>query len=381
MEESADGEGGGTKPPSVVPRYLTVGDHVLAFSEHELEDTGDYEEPEKVKAGHVEDSSPSPNYEKPEDVLGCIELEGEESPPSNDYETPEDVHGYKDEGFYENPENIYGYKVFKAKDRNECTKNPCEHGRCENKDNGYKCTCSPGWTGQNCQQDINECTRNPCKHGRCVNKDGGYKCTCSPGWTGQNCQQDINECTRNPCQHGRCVNKDGGYKCTCSPGWTGQNCQQALTCKGGWSEYKNHCYRFFSNKASWHKANENCKQLGANLASATSPGENKFITGLIAGAPSVYSRHVVWFGLNCLEGPWKWSDGSPFIYDNWAPGEPGRNFQTMFLGRKAVKCANMYSKDDKGFVTKWILRATGKKGMWNDHLCREALSYVCEMPK
>ncbi|XP_078695207.1 uncharacterized protein LOC144924129 [Branchiostoma floridae x Branchiostoma belcheri] len=117
MEESADGEGGGTKPPSVVPRYLTVGDHVLAFSEHELEDTGDYEEPEKVKAGHVEDSSPSPNYEKPEDVHGYIEVEEEESPPSNDYETPEDVHGYKDEGFYENPENIYGYKVFKAKAR------------------------------------------------------------------------------------------------------------------------------------------------------------------------------------------------------------------------------------------------------------------------
>ncbi|XP_078697536.1 cubilin-like [Branchiostoma floridae x Branchiostoma belcheri] len=69
--------------------------------------------------------------------------------------------------------------------------------------------------------------RKPCRHGTCVNKDGGYKCTCSPGWTGQNCQQDIDECKKNPCQHGRCVNKDGGYKCTCFPGWTGQNCRQA----------------------------------------------------------------------------------------------------------------------------------------------------------
>ncbi|XP_078697212.1 uncharacterized protein LOC144925163 isoform X2 [Branchiostoma floridae x Branchiostoma belcheri] len=113
-------------------------------------------------------------------------------------------------------------------DINECTRNPCQHGRCVNKAGGYKCTCSAGWTGQNCQQDINECTRNPCQHGTCVNQDGGYKCTCSPGWTGQNCQQDINECTRNPCQHGTCVNQDGGYKCTCSPGWTGQNCQQDI---------------------------------------------------------------------------------------------------------------------------------------------------------
>ncbi|KAI8494849.1 hypothetical protein Bbelb_274540, partial [Branchiostoma belcheri] len=112
------------------------------------------------------------------------------------------------------------------RDIDECTKNPCQHGRCVNQDDGYKCTCSPGWTGQNCQRDIDECTKNPCQHGRCVNKDGGYKCTCSPGWTGQNCQRDIDECTKNPCQHGRCVNKDGGYKCTCSSGWTGQNCQR-----------------------------------------------------------------------------------------------------------------------------------------------------------
>ncbi|XP_078617279.1 uncharacterized protein LOC144885271 [Branchiostoma floridae x Branchiostoma japonicum] len=113
-------------------------------------------------------------------------------------------------------------------DINECAGNPCKHGRCENKDGGYKCTCSPGWTGQNCQQDINECAmRNICQHGSCENNNGGYKCTCSPGWIGWKCQQDINECTGNPCQHGRCVNKDGGYKCTCSPGWTGQNCQHA----------------------------------------------------------------------------------------------------------------------------------------------------------
>eukprot|EP00058_Branchiostoma_floridae_P028297 XP_002613788.1 hypothetical protein BRAFLDRAFT_85329 [Branchiostoma floridae] len=73
--------------------------------------------------------------------------------------------------------------------------------------------------------DINECTRNQCQHGRCENKDGGYKCTCSPGWTGQNCQRDINECTRGPCHHGRCENEDGGYSCSCSTGWTGQNCE------------------------------------------------------------------------------------------------------------------------------------------------------------
>ncbi|KAI8489606.1 hypothetical protein Bbelb_327730 [Branchiostoma belcheri] len=118
--------------------------------------------------------------------------------------------------------------IVSTTDINECIRNPCHHGRCVNKDGGYKCTCSPGWTGQNCQHDINECARNPCKYGTCVNTHGGYNCTCSPGWTGHNCQQDIDECSRNPCQHGRCVDKDGGYKCTCTRGWTGQNCQQDI---------------------------------------------------------------------------------------------------------------------------------------------------------
>ncbi|KAI8492021.1 hypothetical protein Bbelb_303940 [Branchiostoma belcheri] len=113
-------------------------------------------------------------------------------------------------------------------DLNECAKTPCRHGRCVNQDGGYKCICSVGWTGQNCQQDMDECNKKPCQHGRCVNKDGGYKCTCSPGRTGQNCQQDIDECKENPCHHGRCVNREDGYKCTCSLGWTGQNCDQDI---------------------------------------------------------------------------------------------------------------------------------------------------------
>ncbi|KAI8487509.1 hypothetical protein Bbelb_347430 [Branchiostoma belcheri] len=111
----------------------------------------------------------------------------------------------------------------KQQGKDECTRNPCQHGTCV-----CTCTCSPGWTGQNCQQDIDECSGNPCEHGRCVNQDGGYNCNCSPGWTGQHCQHDIDECIWKPCEYGTCVNQDGGYNCTCSPGYTGQNCQQGI---------------------------------------------------------------------------------------------------------------------------------------------------------
>ncbi|XP_019646991.1 PREDICTED: neurogenic locus Notch protein-like [Branchiostoma belcheri] len=188
----------------------------------------------KVESGYAAREEDGSGYGTPEDVRGCEDGSG--------YATPEDVRGYEeDESVHDKPGGADGNKppgeeggfAYKAKDLNECTKKPCLHGRCVNKDGGYKCTCNPGWTGQNCQQDLNECDGNPCKHGHCVNKDGGYKCTCNPGWTGQNCQQDLNECDGNPCEHGRCVNKDGGYKCTCNPGWTGQNCQQDLNeCDG-----------------------------------------------------------------------------------------------------------------------------------------------------
>ncbi|KAI8503940.1 hypothetical protein Bbelb_180080 [Branchiostoma belcheri] len=105
----------------------------------------------------------------------------------------------------------------------------------------------------------------------------------------------------------------------------------ALTCKSGWREYKNHCYRFFRDKVDWHTANKRCKQHGANLASVTGVDENSFITHLIAGAPKGIVRNVVWFGLNRLEGQWKWTDGSPYIYKNWAPNEPGRNFHGLLI--------------------------------------------------
>lgn len=32
-----------------------------------------------------------------------------------------------------------------------CESNPCKNGAtCQDVDNGYKCTCLPGWTGDNC---------------------------------------------------------------------------------------------------------------------------------------------------------------------------------------------------------------------------------------
>ncbi|KAI8488046.1 hypothetical protein Bbelb_341640 [Branchiostoma belcheri] len=261
-------------------------------------------------------------------------------------------------------------------DLNECDGNPCQHGRCVNKDGGYKCTCNPGWTGQNCQKDLNECTWKPCQHGNCVNKDGGYKCFCNPGWTGQNCQQDLNECTKKPCLHGRCVNKDGGYKCTCNPGWTGHNCQQAKPCPTGWSGYETHCYKLMRDKANWEKAKLRCEQLGANLASIKSRDEANFINGIITDGES--GVHLVWFGLHRNDGFRKFTDGSPVTYTNWQPGQPNNNRHLLNLD-DPQDCVGMYSK--RGSAGHFFLYIIVKKGQWNDNQCYRSFPFICKRPK
>jgi len=50
---------------------------------------------------------------------------------------------------------------------------------------GYYCECDPGWTGQNCDNDINECHSNPCRNsGTCVDTINGFYCECAAGFTG-----------------------------------------------------------------------------------------------------------------------------------------------------------------------------------------------------
>ncbi|CAH1240065.1 VCAN [Branchiostoma lanceolatum] len=178
----------------------------------------------------------------------------------------------------------------------------------------------------------NECVRKPCQYGSCENKDGGYKCTCSPGWTGQNCQQDINECTRKACQHGRCENQNGGYKCTCSPGWTGQNCQQAGACQSGWTESNNHCYKLMTDAADWTTANTLCNTTGANLAYIKDQRENNFIESLIPNGTKRIKN--IWIGLrvDIQNQHLKWTDGSEATYTHLAPKDTIADAVNAFVG-------------------------------------------------
>ena len=69
----------------------------------------------------------------------------------------------------------------------------------------------------------------PCDQGKCTDKFGGYLCTCSVGFTGDNCDTDIDDCIAHACQNNAsCQDEVNDYSCSCEYGFTGQMCEIAM---------------------------------------------------------------------------------------------------------------------------------------------------------
>ena len=84
-------------------------------------------------------------------------------------------------------------------------------------------------------------------------------------------------------------------------------------------------YVFAHEHNGWHWHNERARAMGGHLASITNGIENEQITRISGGAP-------VWIGgirKGSGNGPsadhWYWSDGRPWTYTNWHPGEPNNS--------------------------------------------------------
>ncbi|XP_056155303.1 macrophage mannose receptor 1 [Lampris incognitus] len=112
-----------------------------------------------------------------------------------------------------------------------------------------------------------------------------------------------------------------------------------------------HFQRNLQSALTWHQARGSCQQQGADLLSIVELHEQTYISGLTNTLGT-----SVWIGLNSLdfESGWKWSNGNPFRYLNWAPGHPS--------SQPGLNCA--------------VLNA-GKASKWESEACTKKLGYIC----
>lgn len=66
---------------------------------------------------------------------------------------------------------------------------------------------------------------NPCLNGaKCVRNGHKYKCECSMGYEGSNCEINSDNCVNHKCQFGVCLDGIGNYTCKCKDGFSGFYC-------------------------------------------------------------------------------------------------------------------------------------------------------------
>ncbi|XP_043235182.1 fibrillin-2-like [Amphibalanus amphitrite] len=126
-------------------------------------------------------------------------------------------------------------------------RSPCQNGgSCTSLPHlGYSCSCTPAWTGKECNMPANPCegtTEDLCGGPKTVgscqrnpNSALGFSCGCSktPGWeaksdTDPHCIVTDQCLAKRPCKNGAtCVSQErAGYTCTCPPAWTGTTCEE-----------------------------------------------------------------------------------------------------------------------------------------------------------
>uniref|UniRef100_A0A4W6CCG5 C-type lectin domain-containing protein n=1 Tax=Lates calcarifer TaxID=8187 RepID=A0A4W6CCG5_LATCA len=113
-------------------------------------------------------------------------------------------------------------------------------------------------------------------------------------------------------------------------------------CPSGWTGFSGRCFLYVPTPLSWANAERNCQNRGGNLASVHSFNEHHVIQSMIWRLTHTYP--LTWLGGYdaTQEGTWFWSDGTPFRFNFWSPGNPN-NY------RGGQHCLQMNYGDHKKF--------------------------------
>ena len=97
-------------------------------------------------------------------------------------------------------------------------------------------------------------------------------------------------------------------------------------------------YVFVPEQMTWNEHNDRAKAMGGQLVSITSAEENQQVTSISRGEPVWIGGIRKGRGNGSGADHWYWSDGQPWTYTNWYPGEPnssGGHENRVHLGLQA----------------------------------------------
>uniref|UniRef100_A0A4W6EYP7 C-type lectin domain-containing protein n=1 Tax=Lates calcarifer TaxID=8187 RepID=A0A4W6EYP7_LATCA len=126
-------------------------------------------------------------------------------------------------------------------------------------------------------------------------------------------------------------------------------------CPSGWTGFDGRCFLYVPTAMTWANAEKHCQGYGGNLASVHSFVEHHEIQGMILRATQGFP--ATWLG-GCdaaQEGTWFWSDGTPFWFSFWSPGQPDN-----FMGGQHCLLTNF-----------------GAEKNFDDGSCSGTLPFVC----
>jgi len=120
-----------------------------------------------------------------------------------------------------------------------CARMNCGNGKCVPNGATASCSCSKGWTGNNCNAVVDPCQGFQCGNGKCVADrmiGGSARCICNKGWSGGKCDVVVDPCQGFNCGNGKCVADKmigGSARCICNKGWSGGKCDVVVDpCQG-----------------------------------------------------------------------------------------------------------------------------------------------------
>lgn len=120
----------------------------------------------------------------------------------------------------------------------------------------------------------------------------------------------------------------------------------------------NRLYLLSDHKVSWPDAYTWCRERHADLASIGNAGTQAFVLKYLESRGQ--TDHI-WFGGIQAENRYIWSDGTPFGYTNWQPGEPSKVHGGKVQDRIAFNYAGKGRWDDlpsgnsQRFLAQWTL--------------------------